>query len=46
MYGGYEFAGIEYAGADIDSNGNLDEFELVDNVIDGVCMIACTGSNI
>lgn len=44
-YGGFEFAGLEYAGEDALSDGDLDEFDLTTN-IEEFCTITCSGKSI
>lgn len=45
MYGGYSFGEMEYAGADITSDGDITDLEPHANV-EEFCVIACTGSNV
>lgn len=39
-YGGFEFAGLEYAGEDATEDGNLDEFAL-SPIIEEFCRNTC-----
>lgn len=44
-YGGFEFGGLEYAGTDVTSDGDLDEFDLLSN-IEEFCVQQCSSAGI